>query len=57
MDPQFEYENYALTQKFMQQYKEPSEEFLDLAIQILESFIAQYGSESLYLETEGDILT
>ena len=41
----------------MQQYKEPSEEFLDLAIKILESFIAQYGSESLYLETEGDILT
>ena len=30
---------------------------MDIAVKILESFVAEFGSESLYLETEGDILT
>ena len=41
----------------MQQYKEPSEKYMDIAVKILESFVAAFGSESLYLETQGDILT
>ena len=30
---------------------------MDVATKILDSFLEAYGSESLYLETEGDILT
>lgn len=41
----------------MLQYKEPSIEYMDIAVKILDSFLEQYGSESLYLETEGDVLT
>ena len=29
--PVFEYENYAATQKFLAQFKEPSEELLELS--------------------------
>jgi len=56
-NPVFEYENYVATQKFLAQFKEPSDELLDLSKQILASFIAEFGSESAYLETEGDIVT
>ena len=41
----------------MAQFKEPSEEFMDLSKQILDSFINTYGSESAYLETEGEIIS
>ena len=57
VNPVFEYENYALTQKFLQQYKEPSDKYMDVATKILDSFLEAFGSESHYLETEGDILT
>ena len=30
---------------------------MDIAVKILDSFIEAFGSESLYLETEGDVLT
>ena len=30
---------------------------MDVAVKILDSFLEQYGSESHYLETEGDILS
>lgn len=38
-NPVFEYENYVATQKFLAQFKDPSEELLDLSKQILNSFI------------------
>ena len=56
-NPIFEYENYAATQKFLAQFKEPSDEFLELSKQILNSFIEIYGSESAYLETEGEVVS
>jgi hypothetical protein len=55
--PAFEYENYATTQKLMASFREPSEEHMSIATSILESFLATYGSESAYLESEGDILS
>ena len=45
------------TQKFLAQFKEPSDELLDLSVRILDSFIVVYGSESAYLETEGEIVS
>ena len=57
MNPVFEYENYTATQKFLAQFKEPSDEFLDLSKKILDSFIEIYGSESAYLETEGEVVS
>lgn len=56
VNPVFEYENYAATLKFLAQFKEPSDELLELSKRILNSFIEIYGSESSYLETEGDIV-
>lgn len=57
VNPVFEYENYAATQKFLAQFKEPSEEFLELSKQILDSFITIFGTESAYLETEGEVVS
>ena len=57
VNPQFEYENYALTQNFLKQYKEPSSEFIETAIKIMDSFVKEFGSESLYLETEGEVIS
>ena len=56
VNPQFEYTNYELAQRFVAQFKEPSYEHFDLAKRILDSFIDYYGNESNYLETEGDIV-
>ena len=41
----------------MKTHSEPKDKYLALSIKILESFLDIYGSESAYLETEGDILT
>ena len=41
----------------MAQFKEPSNELLDLSVKILDSFIEIYGSESAYLETEGEVVS
>lgn len=38
-DPQFEYENYDCTQKFLQNYREPSEDLMEISQKILDSFI------------------
>jgi len=56
VNPVFEYESYAATQKYIAQFKEPSEELLELAKRILNSFIEIYGSESNYEATEGEIV-
>jgi len=39
------------------QFKEPSDDLLELSVKILDSFIEIYGSESAYLETEGEIVS
>jgi len=57
INPIFEYENYAATQKFLAQFKEPSDQYLDLSKRILDSFIEIYGSETAYLETEGEVVS
>ena len=57
INPQFEYINYSMTQKNMESHNKPREKLLKLAVKILESFLEIYGSESCYLETEGDILS
>lgn len=41
----------------MAQFKEPSDDLLELSVKILDSFIEIYGSESAYLETEGEIVS
>lgn len=41
----------------MAQFKEPSNDLLELSVKILDSFIEIYGSESAYLETEGEIVS
>ena len=40
----------------MSYYREPSDELFELSKRILNSFIEIYGSETNYLETEGDIV-
>ena len=57
IDPQFEYANYAATQKSMQSQTKPKDEHLALAVKILDSFLEVYGCESVYLKSEGDILS
>jgi hypothetical protein len=56
-NPQFEYENIESTQKFLSMYKEPNTELLDIAQKILDSFIQMFGSETAYLESEGEIIS
>ena len=38
-------------------FPEPSFEYLPQAIKIMETFLATYGSESKYFETEGKLIT
>ena len=57
VNPIFEYENPSLASKYLSQFKEPNDEFMQIAKQILDSFLQYYGSESNYLVTEGNILT
>lgn len=57
INPQFEYDNFDLTQKFLQTYSKPSEELMPIAVKIMDSFIKKFGSETAYLESEGDIVT
>lgn len=57
VNPRFEYYNYPMTLKCVQLQKGPSDKHLFIATKILDSFLATYGSESQYLETEGDVLT
>jgi len=37
----------------LEQFDEPDGEFLDIAMEILDSFLQEYGSESNYLDAEG----
>lgn len=57
VNPVFEYENLGQTEKYLSQYKQPNDEYMIIAKNILDSFLGFYGSESAYLMTEGKILT
>eukprot|EP00351_Strombidinopsis_sp_SopsisLIS2011_P001340 CAMPEP_0116887708 /NCGR_PEP_ID=MMETSP0463-20121206/22330_1 /TAXON_ID=181622 /ORGANISM="Strombidinopsis sp, Strain SopsisLIS2011" /LENGTH=82 /DNA_ID=CAMNT_0004550943 /DNA_START=360 /DNA_END=608 /DNA_ORIENTATION=+ len=57
INPQFEYENYTMTQKILSQFKEPSDEYMQIAKKIIDSFLEIFGSESKYLESEGPIVS
>jgi hypothetical protein len=55
--PIFEYEHYPTTQKLLSSFGEPKEEHMETAVKILESFLADFGTETLYLESEGAIVS
>jgi hypothetical protein len=59
VNPIFEYENPLLAQKTLQAYSQTSGEhpLMDIAVKILDSFLETFGSQSLYHESEGDVLT
>ena len=57
VNPIFEYENPAQAAKYLTQFKEPNDEYMQIAKKILDAFLSHYGSESNYLLTEGKILT
>jgi hypothetical protein len=39
INPVFEYENPAQAMKYLQQFKEPNDEFMQIAKKILDSFL------------------
>ena len=57
INPIFEYANYSATLKYKQLHSIPRDEYLALAKKILDSFMEEYGCESNYLESEGDVLS
>lgn len=57
VNPLFEYENPALASKYLSQFKEPNDEYMQIAKKILDAFLLHYESESSYLFTEGKVLT
>jgi 5'-3' exonuclease len=52
-DPQFEYSFPATNKKFIKMFPEPRFEYLDTAIKIIDTFLATFGTESAYFESEG----
>lgn len=58
-NPQFEYDNLEAAQKFMvnQKAQAPNEALFELAEKIMQSFLETHGSESTYLESEGDLVS
>jgi hypothetical protein len=38
-------------------FREPSDEYMKIATDILESFLKTYGTETKYLESEGEIIS
>ena len=57
LNPIFDYENPALATKYLSQFKEPNDEYMQIAKNILDGFLQVYGSETNYLSTEGNIIT
>ena len=53
----FDYENPALATKYLSQFKEPNDEFMQIAKKILDNFLHYYESETNYLITEGKVLS
>lgn len=46
-----------MTQKLLQNYREPNEELMVISCKIMESFLSQFGSESAYLDSEGELVS
>lgn len=46
-----------MTQKLLANYKEPSEELMVISCKIMDSFLNVFGTESAYLESEGDLVS
>jgi hypothetical protein len=46
-----------MAQKFLDQFKKPRQDLLDLSLKIINGFLKKYGSESDYLRSEGELLT
>ena len=57
INPQFEYENPALTTKLLASFKQPSDEHMDIACKIIDSFLNEFGSETEMLLRDGEVLT
>lgn len=56
-NPQFEYTHPSINKKFIKMFPEPKDEYMPIAVKILNKFLETYGSESNYLETEGRTIT
>lgn len=46
-----------MTQKTMEPYSSANNTYFHIAVAILDSFLATYGSQTNYNESEGDILS
>ena len=57
INPVFDYENPVQAYKYLQEFKQPNDEYMQIAKKILDSFLKHYGTETKYLITEGHILT
>jgi hypothetical protein len=59
VNPQFTYDNLALTQRYVKEFKFDSndQELLEIAIKIIEGFLNEYGSEREFIDREGRIIS
>eukprot|EP00347_Sterkiella_histriomuscorum_P022540 403338105 len=58
VNPIFTYDNYQLTQRYVNDFLfQKDEELLKIAVQIIQAFLAQYGSEKDFIVQEGRLLT
>lgn len=57
VNPYFEYDNPQVASRFISQFKKPRSELLTVATNIMDAFLAEYGSETNYLHTEGRVIT
>eukprot|EP01022_Parablepharisma_sp_SALTPOND_P004524 TRINITY_DN120450_c1_g1_i1.p1 TRINITY_DN120450_c1_g1~~TRINITY_DN120450_c1_g1_i1.p1 ORF type:complete len:660 (+),score=35.16 TRINITY_DN120450_c1_g1_i1:3854-5833(+) len=57
INPRFTYESPKLVKKLISLYQKPNGSLLSLATKIMDAFLAQYTTESQYLEKNGGILT
>jgi len=56
-NPVFEYENPLVASRFISQFKKPRSDLMAIATKIMDAFLAEYGSETNYLLTEGRVIT
>jgi len=58
VNPIFEYENSYAAERMLETYKVPKSDLLEIAVSIMDKLLADYGSESNFLEkTGGPLLT
>jgi len=56
INPCFEYDNPMVASRFISQFKKPRSELMPIATKIMEAFLAEFGTETNYLSTEGRII-